>query len=108
MSDYAIIETGSKQYRVEPKALLEIEKLNLAEKQTEVSLEKVLFVREGDKLFFGDPWVKGAKVICDYLGDYRGPKVISFKYRRRKASRKKHGHRQDLTRLEVKEIVAAK
>ena len=101
---YAIIETGSKQYLVEPASIIEVEKLDLLANQKEVALDKVLLVCEGEKLQVGTPWVEGAKVICDYEGDFRAPKVISFKFRRRKNSRKIKGHRQDLTRLRVKEI----
>ena len=108
MSSYAIIASGSKQYRVEPKTVIEVEKLEIPENQKEISLNQVLFLRQGDNIRVGAPFIQGAKVLCDYLGDFRGPKVISFKFRRRKASRKKHGHRQDLTRLQVKEIIAAK
>ncbi len=104
MSRYAIVETGSKQYRVELKSVIEVERIDVPENKKEVSLEKVLFVHDGEKLHFGTPLVKGAKVVCDYLGDIRGPKVISFKFRRRKASRRKRGHRQEITRLLVKEI----
>lgn len=101
---YAIVETGSKQYRVEPKTLFEVEKLEIPEGQKEVSLDKVLFVREGEKVQIGNPTVKGAKVICDFLGHVKGDKVVAFRYRRRKASRKKQGHRQPLCRLRVKAI----
>ena len=104
MSIYAIIETGSKQYRVQPKDVLEVEKLTLAEGQKEVSLDKVLLVHDGQKIQVGTPTVAGASVVCDYLGSMRGPKVISFKFRRRKNSRRKKGHRQDYDRLLVKEI----
>ncbi len=104
MSTYAIIESGSKQYRVEPKTVFTVEKMEIPEKKKEIALEKVLLVRDGDKLQIGDPWVKGASVICDYLGQTRDKKKISLKYRRRKASRRIHGHRQDLTKLLVKEI----
>lgn len=104
MTNYAIIETGSKQYRVEPKDILEVERLSFAEKPSEVALDKVLLVRDGEKTWVGTPYLLGAKVLCDNLGEMRGPKVISFKYRRRKASRRKKGHRQTLLRLQVKEI----
>ena len=107
MPRYAIIETGSKQYKVEPKSIIEIEKLTLPEGAKEVSLDKVLLVRDGETVHVGTPLLEGAKVLCDYLGEKRQPKVISFKYRRRKASRRKKGHRQDLIRLRVKEIIAA-
>lgn len=104
MSQYAIINTGSKQYRVEPNHVVEIERFDFPEDQKQVTLDQVLLVRDGEKIHVGNPWVKGASVLCDNLGEFRGPKVVSLKYRRRKASRKKHGHRQDLLRLLVKEI----
>ena len=104
MSSYAIIETGSKQYRVEPQTILEVELFSIPENQTEILLDRVLLARNGDKLEIGSPYIEGATVVCDYLGEFRGPKVISLKYRRRKASRRKRGHRQDLLRLRVKEI----
>ena len=106
MSVYAIIETGSKQYRVEPKSVIEVEKLVLPENSKEVTLDKVLLYQEGSDLKIGTPHIQGAKVICDYVGAFRGEKVISLKYRKRKASRRKKGHRQDLMRLVVKEIKA--
>ena len=108
MSQYAVVETGSKQYRVELKSLIEVELLNVPEGQKEVSLDKVLLIRNGDQIQVGTPHVAGAKVICDYLGDFRDKKVISFRFRRRKNSRRKHGHRQDLSRLMVKEIKSGK
>ena len=104
MSTYAIIETGSKQYRVEPKTVLEVEKFEVAEGQKEVSLDKVLFISNGNSIQVGTPTVSGAKVICDYLGEFKAPKVVSFRFRRRKNSRRKKGHRQQLVRLVVKEI----
>lgn len=108
MSKYAIIETGSKQYRVEPQTVLEIEKLEIAENQTEITLENVLLVADGENVKIGTPTVQGAKVVCDYLGAVRGDKVVSFRFRRRKNSRKKIGHRQDYTKLRVKEIIQGK
>ena len=104
MSSYAIIETGSKQYRVEPKTLLEVERLEIPEGKKEISLDRVLLVHDGKQLHVGTPLVAGAKVVCEYLGEIRGKKVVSFKFRRRKNSRKKHGHRQEIARLLVKEI----
>ena len=104
MSRYAVIETGSKQYKVEPKSIIEIELLNLPEGAKEVSLDKVLLVRDGETIHVGSPHVAGAVVICDLMGDMRGPKTVSFRFRRRKNSRNKKGHRQDLLKLQVKEI----
>ena len=104
MSLYAIVESGAKQYRVEPQSVIEVEKISLPENEREVALERVLLVGEGDKVHVGTPTLEGARVVCDYLGDFRAPKVISLKFRRRKASRRKHGHRQTYSRLRVKEI----
>jgi len=106
MSEYAIIETGSKQYWVEPNSVIQVEKLPEPKTKTkkEISLDKVLLVNTGKKITFGTPTVKGAKVVCDFLGEIKGPKVIHFTYRRRKDSRRKVGHRQTLTELRVKKI----
>lgn len=104
MANYAIIETGSKQYWVEPNKVLEVEKLNVEKDQKVVELNQVLFAKEGDRVEIGRPVLDRAKVICQYLGEIRGPKVIAFKYRRRKASRNKKGHRQSYTKLLVQEI----
>lgn len=103
MSNYAIVETGSKQYWVEPDAVIEVEKLAGTEKG-QVELDRVLFLKNGEKVLVGQPVVKGAKVLCDVLGEIRDKKVISFKYRRRKASQSTRGHRQTYARLRVKEI----
>ncbi|MCM8775752.1 MAG: 50S ribosomal protein L21 [Candidatus Omnitrophica bacterium] len=108
MSNYAIVETGSKQYRVEPNTILEIEKLDLPKDQKEIFLERILLVRDGQEIHVGTPLVAGAKVVCDNLGEFAGPKLIAFKFRRRKASRTKWGHRQKLLRLRVKEIISGK
>jgi len=104
MTTYAIIETGSKQYCVEPNSVIEIELIAVPEGKKAVSLDNVLLVREGKKVHVGTPTVKGAKVVCDFLGEVRGKKVISFKMRRRKGYKRKQGHRQNYTKLLVKEI----
>ena len=104
MSTYAIVETGSKQYRVEENSILDVEKLDLPEKKKDVTLEKVLLIRDGKGVQVGTPVLKGAKVVCENLGAFRGPKLIHFRYRRRKASKKKIGHRQELIKLRVKKI----
>src|SRR5262245_17308047 len=108
MSQYAIVVTGSKQYRVEPKSLIEIEKLDIPEGQKEVSLDQVLLIRKGEETIVGTPFISGAHVVCENLGEFRAPKVVSFRFRRRKNSRRIKGHRQDLLRLKVKEIKAGK
>ena len=104
MANYAIVETGSKQYWVEPKQVIEVELLGAAEGQKEVVLDQVLLVQDGSQLKVGTPVISGAKVICENLGEFRGPKLVHYRMRRRKSSRRKRGHRQDLLRLLVKEI----
>ena len=101
---YAIIKTGNKQYRVSPKDIFEVESLS---KKTgaSVTLTDVLVVGDGEKIHFGAPKVKNASVVCEVLGEPRGRKVIAFKFRRREHYRKIRGHRQQFTRLQVKEIV---
>ena len=101
---YAIVETGSKQYKVSKGDLIEVEKIPSKEKK-ELNLDKVLFVSDSKKVSIGRPYVKGAAVVCSIVGFKRGKKTVSFKYRRRHAnSKKKIGHRQDYTVLKVKQI----
>ena len=105
MSKYAIIETGSKQYWVEPNAVIDVELLPVEEGSTTVELANVLLAKDGDNVQIGKPLVSGAKVVCEYLGAVKGKKVISFRYRRRKASKRIRGHRQQYARLVVKDIL---
>ncbi|NQU73819.1 MAG: 50S ribosomal protein L21 [Candidatus Omnitrophica bacterium] len=100
---YAIIETGSKQYKLQKGDLFDVERLNTA-KDKDVKLNKVLLCSKGKSLEIGRPYLKGASVVCEVVSHLRGKKLIAFKYRRRKDSKKKIGHRQELTRLRVKEI----
>ena len=101
---FAIIETGGKQLRVEPSQVIDIERLTFDKDAKEIVLDRVLLAGKGDSLAIGTPFLEGAKVLCEYLGEEQGPKVISFKIRRRKNYRKKIGHRQLFSRLRVKEI----
>jgi len=104
---YAVIETGGKQYKVAKNDILLVEKLN-AKDGAEVKLAKVLLAKDGNTVHVGDPYLKGAHVICEALGQIRQPKVIAFKYKKRKSEKKKIGHRQNVTKLKVKEINIAK
>jgi large subunit ribosomal protein L21 len=105
MSNYAVIQTGGKQYLVEPNTIIQVELLTPG-KDVNVELDQVLLVKNGDDIRVGQPLLKGAKVICEALGEAKGPKVVTLKYRRRKASRNKKGHRQKYSQLLVKEIVS--
>lgn len=100
---YAIVETGSKQYRVEENDVFEVERLSEKE-GSDISIKDVLMIHDGRKLEVGQPKVQGAAVVCHIVKHFRGPKIAVFKIRRKKNSRRKTGHRQDLTRLKVKEI----
>jgi large subunit ribosomal protein L21 len=101
---YAIIESGGKQYRVEPGAVLALERLP-GEKGSRVELDRVLLVSNGDNVTVGHPTVSGARVVSEILAQTRGEKIDVFKFKKRKKYRRKTGHRQELTRVRIAEIV---
>ena len=103
---YAVIKTGGKQYRVAANDVLDIEKL-AGEAGGKVEFNEVLMVGTGDTVKVGKPLVAGAKVLAELVEHTRGPKVIAFKKRRRKNSRRKKGHRQDLTTVRITDIIGA-
>jgi large subunit ribosomal protein L21 len=103
---YAVIKTGGKQYRVAANDVLEIEKLD-GEAGSTLEFTDVLMVGEGESVTIGSPLVAGAKVTAELVAQTRGPKLIAFKKRRRKNSRRKKGHRQDLTRVRITDITGA-
>ncbi len=103
---YAVIKTGGKQYRVAAQDVLNVEKLD-GEAGAKIEFADVLMVGNGDAVKIGTPTVAGAKVVAEVVEQTRGPKVIAFKKRRRKNSRRKRGHRQDLTTVRITEIVGA-
>jgi large subunit ribosomal protein L21 len=100
---YAIVEVGAKQYTVKKGDIFEVEKQN-AKEGSDIVLDKVLLLSKDKKIEVGQPYLKGVQVSAVVLNETKSPKKISFKYRRRKASHWKKGHRQKLTRLEIKEI----
>jgi large subunit ribosomal protein L21 len=100
---FAVIKTGGKQYRVAADDVLKIEKVK-GEPGEIIQLGDVLVVG-GDNVTLGAPTVAGATVAAEVLEQGRGPKVIAFKKRRRKNSRRKRGHRQEFTLLRVTEIL---
>ncbi|MFB0520257.1 MAG: 50S ribosomal protein L21 [Desulfatiglandales bacterium] len=102
---YAVIQTGGKQYRVKPGDDLSVEKLEGAVGD-EVHFDNVLLVSKEDKLTVGRPVLENAKVIGRIIRQGRGPKIVVFKYKRRKRYRKKQGHRQDFTGIRIVEIEA--
>lgn len=105
MEAYAIVETGGKQYMVRPGNTLDVELLAVEKGQT-ARLDRVLAVSDGTTLTVGTPTVSGAAVTVEVLDQIRGPKLVSFKKKRRKGYHRKVGHRQELTRVRIKEIAA--
>ena len=100
---YAIIEAGGRQWRVQPGTQLAVHRVGSAVGAVHV-FDRVLLARDDGTLKIGQPYVAGAKVLCEVLEQTRGPKVISYKFRRRENYRRIRGHRQELTKLLVKEI----
>ncbi len=100
---YAVLETGSKQYRVAAGDTLEIERLAVEAGQP-VTLDRVLMVNNEGKVSLGSPTVANASVVADVVGHKRGEKKIAFKMKRRKGYHKTIGHRQELTVVKIKEI----
>jgi large subunit ribosomal protein L21 len=101
---YAVFKTGGKQYRVEQGDRLRVERLPGDVGQT-ITFDQVLLVG-GDALRLGQPVLNGAAVEAKILGQDLGQKIIVFKFRRRKNYRRKRGHRQPFTALEITNIVA--
>ncbi|MBW1918481.1 MAG: 50S ribosomal protein L21 [Deltaproteobacteria bacterium] len=100
---YAIVQTGGKQYRVSPQDIIRVEKLP-GELGDEVVLDQVLMVAAGDEIQVGQPRVEGVSVVAQIIRQGKGKKVLVFKMKRRKGFRRKRGHRQLYTALQIKEI----
>lgn len=100
---YAIIETGGKQLRVEPGRFYDVERLS-SEPDAQISIDKVLFVQDDDSFHVGQPLVEGATVEGTIMRHLRGRKIIVYKMRPKKKTRKKRGHRQELTRVMINSI----
>lgn len=102
---YAVIKTGGKQYRVASGEKLRIEEI-AADVGSEILIDQVLMVADGDKVALGTPLVAGASVKAKVVAHGRGDKVRIFKMRRRKHYRKNQGHRQNYTEIEILGIAA--
>ena len=101
--DYAVIETGSKQYRVAEGDVIEVESLPVEEGK-EVEIERVLMIAGDDEVKVGTPTIDGAKVTATVQTHGRGKKVIVYKHK--KNYHKKQGHRQEFTRLHIDKITS--
>ena len=102
---YAVIKTGGKQYRVEAGEKIRVEQI-LAEIGSELVIDQVLMVADGDNISMGKPLVNGATVKATILGQGRHDKVRIFKMRRRKHYQKHQGHRQNYTEIQITGISA--
>jgi large subunit ribosomal protein L21 len=103
---YAVIKTGGKQYRVAKDDVVTIERI-AGEAGATVEFTEVLMVGSGESVKVGAPTVAGAKVTAELIGQTRGDKLIAFKKRRRKNSRRKKGHRQDHSKVRITAITGA-
>ncbi|PMR74276.1 50S ribosomal protein L21 [Billgrantia endophytica] len=102
---YAVIKSGGKQYRVQEGQTLKLEKLEVPTGET-VEFDQVLLVADGENVTVGAPLVDGAKVAAEIVSHGRGDKVTIIKFRRRKHSMKRQGHRQWFTEVKITGISA--
>ena len=101
---FAVIKTGGKQYKVQEGDVLNVEKLNM-EKEKKVTFDKVLLVEDEGKTLIGTPFVENALVRAEVIENFKDKKVLVFKKKRRKQYRRTRGHRQELTRIKIEEII---
>lgn len=102
---YAVIRTGGKQYRVAAGDTVEVERLGGAVGDT-ITIDDILLVSDGGTVRVGQPVVEGASVTAKITGQYKGNKIMVFKYRPKKRIRVRKGHRQYITRLQIASIDA--
>jgi len=103
MKNFAVIETGAKQYKVSTGKKIKVEKLDTKEGDSFV-FDKVLLINDKDKVNIGEPYIKGAKVEAKVLEQGRDKKKIVFRYHPKTRYKKKKGHRQPFTKLEITKI----
>ena len=102
-SEYAIIESSGQQFWVQTDRYYDFDRIN-AEVDSTINLERVLLVNSGKYTTVGTPYIKGASVQVKVMEHRRGPKLIVYKMRPKKKTRRKNGHRQELTRVMVQSI----
>ena len=102
---FAIIETGGKQYKVSTSKILEVEKLD-AKKGETIKFEKVLLLNDNQNTEIGNPSIEGASVEAKLLDNLKDRTILVFHKRRRKHSRKKNGHRQRHSKIQITKILA--
>ncbi|AEE91663.1 ribosomal protein L21 (BL20) [Tepidanaerobacter acetatoxydans Re1] len=100
---YAVIETGGKQYRVSEGDIIQVEKLP-ADVGESIEIDKVMALSEDNGLKVGKPWLENAKVTAKVLRHGKSDKIIVFKYKPKKNYRKRQGHRQPFTEIQIEKI----
>ncbi len=100
---YAIIETGSKQYKVSVGDIIKVEKLPLEQGQS-YDLKNVLLIADGQNILTGSPYIENASVTSSVIGNGKEKKVIVYKFKSKKGFHKKKGHRQQFTQLKIENI----
>jgi len=100
---YAIIQTGSKQYKIEEGNTYEVELLKDI-KDGIVEFNEILLLNDGNKIIIGDPYIPNCTIKAEVIKEIKGPKVIAYKYKRRKNYRKKKGHRQIYSKIKITKI----
>ena len=104
---YAIVETSGQQFWFEVNRYYDIDRLNAKEKD-KITLEKVLLLKDKDSITIGKPYIKNAKIELEVISHKRDKKILVYKMRPKKKTRRKMGHRQELTRVMVKSISLVK
>ena len=104
MTSFAVVQTGGKQYRVQPGDVLDVERLYL-DVGAPVDLSDVRLIAGDGEFLVGSPQVEGALVRAQVVEHLRGPKLVIFKYKPKTRYRRKTGHRQELTRLQIEDLV---
>lgn len=102
---YAIINTGGKQYKVQKGDIIDVELVD-AQQGAKVEFNQVLFINDGSSVKIGAPTVANSIVTAELVDEVYGPKVVAFKYKKRKNYRRKVGHRQRYSRVKITEIQA--
>lgn len=100
---YAVIAAGGKQYKVQEQEIIAVERIE-GESGAKVPFTQVLACGEGADITVGAPFIEGAKVEAEIVEQFRGPKLIAFKMKRRKGYRLRKGHRQELTKVKILSI----
>lgn len=103
---YAIIETGGKQYKVKKGDVIDVELLNDAS-DNKFEFNQVLFINDGKHSKVGTPTVGAYKVLGEIIDHVKGPKVVAYKYKQRKNTRRKVGHRQNYSRVKIVDITSS-